>query len=66
MYENATVVINNGNRTIKGRVTSIEFGPIGIGEIPHGTVSFYIDDIEDEKEQVTKQPEKEEYNWRYE
>lgn len=65
MYENATVVINNGNRTIKGRVTSIEFGPIGIGEVPHGTVDFQVMDIED-KEQVTKQPEKEEYNWRYE
>ena len=65
MYENATVVINNGNRTIKGIVTSIEFGPIGIGEVPHGTVSFYIGDIEDEKEEVAKKPE-EEYNWRYE
>lgn len=66
MCENAMVIIINGNRTIRGRVTSIEFEQGSIGEVFRGTVSFYIDDIKDEKEQVTKKPEKEEYNWRYE
>jgi len=64
MY-NGTVVINFKDHEITGRVTSIEFEPVSIGEVMRGNVSFVADDLK-KVEEVTKKPEKEEYNWRYE
>lgn len=59
------VTIEYGDKILTGMITSIEFESISIGECMRGNVGFVVDNLV-LKEQVTKKPEKEEYNWRYE